>query len=62
MGSWVGLRSGFNILILKEVIAVCSVVFSIDCNTNCGSGEDMKYLANLTYLLMLSDAVNVIVS
>lgn len=57
-----GLRSGFNILMLKEVIALCVVVFGIDCNTNFGSGEDMKYLVNLTYLLMLSDAVNVIVS
>jgi len=41
---------------------VCVVVFGVACSTKCGSGEDMKYLANLTYLLMLNDAVNVFVS
>jgi hypothetical protein len=41
---------------------MCVVVFGVACNINCGNGEDVQYLANLTYLRMLSVAVNVFVS
>jgi hypothetical protein len=58
MGSWMGLRSGCNMLMFKKVIYVYVVVLGVEINTNCVSGEYMQHLAYLTYLLLLRDAVN----